>query len=385
MSGFPGKELTDRLLAWYHEHARSLPWREDPTPYHVWISEIMLQQTRVETVRPYYLRFIEALPDIPALATCPDDRLMKLWEGLGYYSRARNLKKTAQLLMQQGGNLPHDRDQLLGLPGIGHYTAGAILSIAFGIPAPAVDGNVLRVLSRVYGSREDIMTQSCRSSFEELVSKLLPQEMPGAFNQALMDLGAMVCIPSGAPLCRECPLQGLCRACEDRSWDVIPVRAAKKPRKTETKTVLVIRDQENVILRQRPEKGLLAGLYELPNYAGFLSSQEAISVVENLGLKPIRIRQLEDAKHVFTHVEWRMKGYLVLVEDAGWGTSDGHDDALNEEAEENRKKGRCFPARPESAAREYAVPSAFSAYMRLLEVPFGQEADEKTMKWSSET
>ncbi len=309
-------QITEPLLAWFAEHARTLPWREHPTPYYVWVSEIMLQQTRVEAVKPFFARFTEALPDAAALAACPGERLLKLWEGLGYYNRVQNMQKAARLIVEEyGGELPDTYEALCALPGIGSYTAGAIASIAYGRPVPAVDGNVLRVISRICGNEEDIMKQSVRARFAVELQRVMPQDRPGAFNQALMELGATVCLPNGAPECGRCPLRGVCYARESGRQLELPVKAAKKARRIEKRTVLVIRDSERAAVCRRPARGLLAGLYELPNVPGHLTQAEALAEVRSCGFEPIRILPLEPAKHIFSHIEWQMIGYMVLVED----------------------------------------------------------------------
>lgn len=219
------------LLAWYDSGRRILPWREEPTPYHVWLSEIMLQQTRVEAVKPYYDRFLQALPDIESLAAADEEKLLKLWEGLGYYNRARNLKKAAQILVSEyGGRMPDDYEIILSLPGIGSYTAGAISSIAFGKAYPAVDGNVLRILARLRTDERDILQAGVKKSVEEELADVMPKDRPGDFNQALMELGAMVCIPNGAPKCDVCPWKELCRARAQGITGEFPKKAGKKPR-----------------------------------------------------------------------------------------------------------------------------------------------------------
>ncbi len=348
--------IAPSLLLWFSETARELPWRSDPTAYHVWVSEIMLQQTRVEAVKPYYARFLQALPDVRALAECPTEQLLKLWEGLGYYNRVRNMQRAAAEVMERyGGELPSEFEELLTLPGIGRYTAGAIASIACSRAVPAVDGNVLRVVSRICGNREDIMKQSVRVLFEKELARILPVNAPGTFNQALMELGATVCVPNGAPLCGECPVRTFCYAYETGKQQEFPVRAAKKKRRVEERTVLVIRDGERAAIRRRPEKGLLAGLYELPNYPGLLSPDEALALVRSEGWNPIRIKKLEKAHHIFSHVEWRMEGYLVLVEEFDQEGKDGW-----------------ILAEPERTEREFPVPAAFSAYTKYLNIRLGQ-------------
>lgn len=342
------EEIAGPLLAWYDDNARILPWREDASPYRVWVSEIMLQQTRVEAVKPYFERFTSELPGIRELAECPEERLLKLWEGLGYYNRVRNMQKAAQAVMEEcGGRMPGDYEKLLKLPGIGHYTAGAVASIAFRIPVPAVDGNVLRVLSRVTMCGDDILKQSVKSRWESELKAVIPKDRPGDFNQALMELGAVICVPNGMPKCGSCPIRELCMAREhDRIFEY-PKKAQKKSRKVEDRTVLVIREGERTAICRRPEKGLLAGMYELPNLKGRLSQQEVLDYLKKRKLSPIRIRRLEDAKHIFSHIEWHMTGYLIRVEETENGESDG-----------------LIFVEPEKKEETYPIPSAFGAYMK---------------------
>ncbi|WP_418706515.1 A/G-specific adenine glycosylase, partial [Anaerotruncus massiliensis (ex Liu et al. 2021)] len=263
------EEIVEPLLGWYAENARDLPWRREVTPYRVWISEIMLQQTRVEAVKGYFARFIGALPGPAELAAVDERELLKLWEGLGYYSRARNLQKAARVIMETyGGELPASHEELLTLPGVGPYTAGAVASIAFGLPEPAVDGNVLRVLSRLTADNSDIADPAVKRAAERTVRGIIPAGRAGAFNQALMELGATVCAPNGPPACGRCPLAGLCAAHAAGNETAYPVKAAKKARRVEERTVLLLVRDELLALRRRPAKGLLAGLWELPNLPG---------------------------------------------------------------------------------------------------------------------
>ena len=362
------KNITGPLLGWFAGHARVLPWREDPSPYRVWISEIMLQQTRVEAVKPYFERFVGALPDVRALAECPEDGLLKLWEGLGYYNRARNLQAAARQIMEEyGGVMPADFDALLALPGIGRYTAGAVSSIAFGRPAPAVDGNVLRVLTRLTEDDTDIMKQAFRREAEEaLAGVLCGLEACGAFNQALMELGALVCVPNGDPHCAECPLADLCAAHAAGRETEFPVKAKAKARRIEQKTVLVIRDGERFALTKRPAKGLLAGMYEFPCAAGRLGEEEALKQAEALGFTPLRIRPLSEAKHIFSHVEWHMTGWVIRV-----AAADGSDGQPGGAADDIRSDGAIFLATREETERDFPVPAAYAAYMRELQVKVG--------------
>lgn len=344
-------EIVQPLLNWYQDNKRTLPWREDPVPYHVWISEIMLQQTRVEAVKEYYRRFLDELPDVASLAAVQEDRLLKLWEGLGYYNRARNLKKAAVMIMDTYcGNMPDTYDELLKLPGIGAYTAGAVASIAFGEDVPAVDGNVLRVITRVTGDFSDISEESVRKRIAGDLSEILPKGKSGIFNQALMDLGAMICIPNGQPKCEQCPWKDLCVARQGDMIDRIPYKTAKKQRTVEKKTVLVIRLKGGVLLHKRPDRGLLAGLYELPSMEGYCKKKEALDYVRELGFSPIYIESLPPAKHIFTHKEWLMKAYLVRA------------DELSEAQDITKKDKRWHLAAPEETEQGYPIPSAFSAY-----------------------
>jgi A/G-specific adenine glycosylase len=358
------ENIVTPLLSWYDGHARMLPWREDNSPYRVWVSEIMLQQTRVEAVKPFFERFLNALPDVQSLADCPEDELLKLWEGLGYYNRVRNMQKAARIVVDTyGGQFPADYEKLLALPGIGHYTAGAIGSIAFGIPMPAVDGNVLRVISRIQASFEDIMKQSVKNAMEQQVEQIIPKDRAGDFNQALIEIGAIVCVPNGKAKCEECPLSELCQARIRGIVDELPKKKAKKERRIEEKTVLVLREGERVGLRKRPAKGLLAGLYELPNLEGHQSEDEVLSQVKDWGLSPIRILPLDGAKHIFSHVEWQMTGYIVSLEET--------------ENMENIDQRGLFFIEAEETMEKYPIPAAFAAYARYMNIVLGQEKYEE--------
>jgi A/G-specific adenine glycosylase len=302
------------LTQWYKTEARELPWRSDPNPYYVWISEIMLQQTRVDTVIPYFLRFIAEVPTVEALALIDEEKLLKLWQGLGYYNRALNLKKAAQMIVETfGGGIPSDMKDLISLPGIGVYTAGAISSIAFGKAVPAVDGNVLRIIARITASREDIGDPKTKKLFEPLVAAMIPAIAPGDFNQALMDLGATICLPNGEPKCSECPVQGYCESYRKSLTFEIPVMPDKKARRIEKKTVLLITYNDKFALRKRDETGLLPNLWEFPNFEGHLTLEQCVPVLNGLGITACEVSELPPAKHIFTHLEWHMKGYFVRV------------------------------------------------------------------------
>ena len=304
--------LPTALLPWYGENARKLPWRKDHQPYHIWLSEIMLQQTRAETVKPYYERFVERFPDIQSLAKAPEDVVFKLWEGLGYYSRARNLLKTARILAgRPGGSFPHTYDELLKLPGVGEYTAGAIASICYGYPVPAVDGNVLRVVSRITELSLPVDYPRVRRETTEALRRVYPAGRCGDFTQSLMEIGAMVCLPTGVPRCGDCPASGFCLARANDTVSMLPAREKKKARKIEDITVLVLTAGRATAVRRRKNSGLLAGMWELPNVSGFRTSEEAAALAAEWGAEPTGISDALEKKHVFTHCEWRMYCYYV--------------------------------------------------------------------------
>lgn len=357
---FPAKTLAaivSPLLLWFHTEKRTLPWRGDPQPYHVWVSEIMLQQTRVTAVLPYFTRFVAALPDVAALADAPEDVLLKLWEGLGYYSRARNLKKAAQIICRDhGGVMPRDFSTLLALPGIGRYTAGAISSIAYGAPCPAVDGNVLRVIARLTASPLDIMKERTRREAEQAIAAILPADA-GSFNQALMELGALVCLPRGTARCDICPLAHLCRANATETTAAFPVKAPKKPRRIEPRTVFRLERDRRIAIDRRPAKGLLAGLWELPNFTGALTRADVRRLAREAGWKIESLKPLPPARHVFTHVEWHLTGWQITIADE----NDGNGPA-------SRPPVPFPPLRwvtPEEAARHYGIPAAFHYYFPI--------------------
>lgn len=338
------------LLDWFGYNARILAWRENPIPYYVWVSEIMLQQTRVEAVKGYFDRFITALPDIRALAEVPEEKLLKLWEGLGYYTRVRNLQKAARLVMRDyGGELPADYNTLLQLPGIGTYTAGAIASIAYQLPVPVVDGNVLRVTKRIAGSFDDITKDQVKRELWQDLKNIIPKERPGDFNQSLMELGATVCLPNGKPLCDKCPVMHLCRAFHEDNIDKIPVKPPKKNRRSENRTILLIEYQQRYAIRKREEKGLLAGLWELPGIDGKLTEKKLKPVLKELGLDVESILPMGEAKHIFTHVEWHMVGYHVLLRSI-----------------EQKELAELIFADRNEINEKYSIPNAFSAYTKVI-------------------
>ena len=347
------EQLPIPLLQWFRDNARVLPWRSEPTPYHVWVSEIMLQQTRVAAVLEYYRRFMAALPAVADLAEVEEGRLLKLWEGLGYYNRARNLQKAARQIMGEfGGVFPGTYEAIRSLAGVGDYTAGAIASIAFGIPVPAVDGNVLRVVARITGDRGDIQKSSTKERIRSALLETMPVQAPGDYNQALMELGATVCLPNGAPLCRRCPAAGLCTALREGTTGELPVKAPKKPRRVEERTVYLIFSGGKVALRRRPARGLLAGLWEYPNE---LRTDEG--ALSRWGIVPARLERGGTGKHIFSHIEWHMTALLV------------------EAASPALPEGWVW-AGPRELEEVYAVPNAFRAFAGAarsgLEVPAQQ-------------
>lgn len=304
------EQLPIPLLVWYRENARVLPWRSHPTPYRVWISEIMLQQTRVAAVLDYYRRFLEAAPTPAELAALPEDQLMKLWQGLGYYSRARNLQKAARQIMDDFcGVFPNTYADIRSLAGVGDYTAGAISSIAFGLPTPAVDGNVLRVTARICGDDGDITTPAMKKKVTQALAQVIPLDAPGDFNQAMMELGATICLPNGAPLCEKCPASGFCLAYQEGRTGELPVKAPKKPRRVEERTVYLLFYEDQVALRRRPKKGLLAGLWEYPNELAVETDWLA-----QWGLSSKTVYRAGAGKHIFSHIEWHMTALAVELD-----------------------------------------------------------------------
>ena len=345
------QNFTRSVLSWYDAGHRDLPWRRDREPYHVWLSEIMLQQTRVEAVRGYYARFLAELPDIPSLAACDPDRLHKLWEGLGYYSRVRNLQKATKLVCAQyGGQLPADYAALRALPGIGEYTAGAIASISFGLPVPAVDGNVLRVFSRLYNDPGVITEPAVKKAFTARVMEHQPPEKAGDYNQALMELGALVCVPNGAPLCGQCPLAEVCRARAAGTTAQLPQKAKPKPRKIVPVTLALVESPAGFLVQQRPQKGLLAGLWQPVLWEGeHLLQAEVLARLAALGLDTgtAAPAALPAAKHIFTHIEWLMSGVQLHV------------------PVQSAPAGYVWASR-EQLRTTYTLPGAFRAYKPLL-------------------
>lgn len=334
--------LPGLLLPWFHTAKRDLPWRQDREPYHVWLSEIMLQQTRVEAVKGYYNRFLTRCPTIEALAQIDETELLKLWEGLGYYSRVRNLQKAARVIMaQHGGIFPNDYQAIRSLPGIGDYTAGAISSICFDERTPAVDGNVLRVVSRFSNFHGCIDTPGVKKEIHNALAEIYPPEA-GQFTQALMELGAIVCLPNGTPLCGECPLQSLCQAKKYGTIPQLPVRAEKKPRQQVDMTVFLITANGKIALRRRPQEGLLAGLYEFPNLPNVLTPEQMITAAEDWGLHPQELEKIVQRKHIFTHIQWNMTGVRLHC---------------------NTENQDFIWVTPEELTQDYALPTAFRQFL----------------------
>ena len=351
------ERMVSPLLTWFKDSARVLPWRGNPTAYNVWISEIMLQQTRVEAVKPYYDRFMKLFPDVFALADAEDEILLKAWEGLGYYNRVRNLKKAAiEICEKYGGNIPDNYEEIIKLPGIGSYTAGAVLSIAYNRKEPAVDGNVLRVLSRIRGDYRDVLDVKVKKDIEEDIRTIMPKEA-SLFNQAMMELGAMVCVPNGAPKCAVCPVAEFCYANKNQCHQELPVKAPKKKRAIEHKTVLIIQDGNKTVLKKRPDKGLLAGMYEFPMLDGNKTKEEVLEYLKKEGFGMLHIKKAPEGKHIFTHKEWHMKGYVIKVD----------------ELEPFRGKKEFLFVETNEAEEKYPLPSAFKVYFKYLSMKTGKD------------
>jgi len=333
-------ELPGLLLPWYAQNKRDLPWRENRDPYRVWLSEIMLQQTRVEAVRGYYARFLTALPTVQALADCGEQQLLKLWEGLGYYNRARNLQKAAKIIAQTG--FPDSYEGWLALPGVGEYTAGAVASICFDRPVAAVDGNVLRVLSRYQADPSPITEPAVKKQVKAALEAVYPAEQPGAFTQTLMELGATVCVPNGAPKCEKCPLSGQCKAFLQEKTADFPVKAAKKERKIQQRAVFLLRCGDKLALEKRPARGLLAGLWQLPNVEGILTAEQAAAQAAQWGCEPHDVLSIRQKKHIFTHITWEMEGFELVC---------------------GQESDRFVWATPAQLEEEYPLPTAFRQFL----------------------
>lgn len=337
------KGLPERLLNWYEKNARSLPWRQDQDTYHIWLSEIMLQQTRVDTVIDYYHRFLEAFPTVYDLANADIERVLKLWEGLGYYSRARNLHKTAKIIVEKyEGEFPRNHKELLALPGIGGYTAGAIASISFNLPIAAVDGNVLRVISRITEDYRCIDHENTKKEIGKNLEEVYPKDRCGDFTQSLMELGATICLPNGSPLCHQCPVRAICMANKNGTQEFLPVRKEKTVRKEQQKTLFVFNAQGKIALQRREEKGVLEGMWELPNREGTLDHREVASYVEQLGILDYKVENPKRGQHIFTHIKWEMVCYYIYCEEPF---------------------GSFIWADAEALEKEYSIPTAFKKFL----------------------
>lgn len=348
------KKQIEDLLDWYRLNARELPWRKNRDAYRIWVSEIMLQQTRVEAVKPFYERFMNRYPEVSALADAEEEELLKYWEGLGYYNRVRNMQKAAIMVRDAyGGCMPVTYEVLLKLPGIGPYTAGAIASIAGGEQVPAVDGNVLRVMTRLLGDDSNISEPATVKAIREKLEGCMPAEA-GAFNQALMELGATVCLPNGEPQCEHCPWQESCRARLEGRIHELPVKSKTRARSIEAKTLILLEGSAGIALHKRPAKGLLAGMYEFPSLEGHKSEEEVLRCVKEWGYHPLQIRALEDYVHIFTHKEWHMKAFKIRI------------DEIADYRKKDDRNGFFFVDASEIQVN-YPLPSAFAPYRKYIE------------------
>lgn len=339
------EKIVEPLVKWFQENGRELPWREKKNPYTIWISEIMLQQTKIEAVKKYYERFMKQIPDISTLATIEEEKLLKLWEGLGYYNRARNLKKAAVKMVEDyNGKMPTNYEELKQLPGIGEYTAGAIASIAYQEKVTAVDGNVLRVISRVLGSKKDVLLQATKKEITQILQNVMPEES-GDFNEGLMELGEKICIPNGKPICNKCPIQKSCIAYQKNLTHEIPVRIKKLNRRKENRTVFILQYQDKIAIQKRPEKGLLANLYEFPNVLEYKTKAEIEKLLKDWNLSKIEIQELGSYQHVFSHVEWNMLGYHIKVDN---------------------KNMEFHWVEKEELENQYAIPTAFQYFKEKI-------------------
>ena len=344
------KEDSIKIISWYKNNQRILPWRENNNPYNVWISEVMLQQTRIEAVIPKYLAFMYELPNIHALASVNDDKLMKLWEGLGYYSRARNLKKCAIAIENNyNGIFPSDKKELMKLPGIGFYTAGAISAISFGNPVSAIDGNVLRVYSRYIAYKEDIRDKEVSLRFSKEIESTIQDfdsDSVRLFTQGIMELGEVICIPNGKPHCDKCPLSNNCKAYKNNLINSIPYKSKLNKRKIINKTVFIIHDSNTYFMHKRDSNGLLANLFEFVNVDKFLKENEVNDYIQNLHFTVISIKKSVNSKHIFTHLEWNMQAYEIEV-------------SYNNQPLDNH-----YYYLTKEEIQLISIPSAFNAYLK---------------------
>lgn len=340
------QEITKPLVNWFQKEKRDLPWRHTSDSYKIWISEIMLQQTRVEAVKGYYERFLQALPTLEDLAKVKEDELLKLWEGLGYYSRAKNLKKCAELLIQNNlKELPHDYIELMKLPGIGPYAAGSIGSIAYQLKTPAIDGNVLRVMTRLHEDDRDILNSKVRKDYFEKLQKIMPDNTRD-FTESLMELGALICLPNGVPLCEKCPISFYCQSYKNQTIHKYPVKKKEVKRKIEEKTILILEYNGLYAIQKRPSKGLLASMYEFLNISSNLQESEVKKWLEDKKITDYQIEDFGSAKHIFSHIEWHMKGYRIKC------LSKNNLDLIWASKEELEKK--------------YSIPNAYIKYLNKI-------------------
>jgi A/G-specific adenine glycosylase len=347
------REAGLRLLTWYEANKRDLPWRRIRDPYAIWVSEVMLQQTRVETVIPYWERWLTLFPTVEALARAPEEEVLKAWEGLGYYTRARNLQKAARVVCERhGGIVPDTLEEMRALPGVGPYTAGAVLSIAYDREVPAVDGNVFRVLARLFLIEEDIMKPKVRKTFESIAEYMIPQGRAASFNQGLMELGATVCIPK-KPRCHNCPVQELCMAYAEGVQEEFPVKGKKKPPRPVDMTAALLRVEDRLLIRRRPETGLLAGLWEFPGGERREGETLEQALVRNLqeahGITVQPISLFATVEHTFSHLHWTMRVYECTL-----------DSGMVRESEDVQWV-------PVEKLGEYAFPVAHGKVVKLLD------------------
>lgn len=340
------QEMVPPLIDWFKKEKRDLPWRKTNDSYKIWISEIMLQQTRVEAVKEYYRRFLYELPTLQDLARIEEDKLLKLWEGLGYYRRARNLKKCAEQLIEENKTeLPRDYEELKKLPGIGPYAAGAIGSIAYNLKTPAIDGNVLRVMTRIFEDARDINKEAIRKEYFQKLERIMP-ENTREFTESLMELGAMICIPNGKPNCKKCPIAFLCQSYKHQTMQNYPRKKEEKKRKVEDKTVLLLKYNETFAIQKRPEEGLLASLYEFYNLPGKFSLTKLKEHLNEKKIEYLKIKKLDSAKHIFSHLEWNMSGYLVICK--------------------KKPKKTFLWASMEELKSIYSIPNAYSKFIKQI-------------------
>ncbi|MGI6174206.1 MAG: A/G-specific adenine glycosylase [Christensenellales bacterium] len=335
-------KIAQALLSWHDANKRDLPWNGEKDPYRIWLSEIMLQQTRTETAKGYYHRFLEAFPDVFALAEAEEEKVLKCWEGLGYYSRARNLLKTAKIVARErSGAFPDTVEGLKALPGIGEYTAGAIASVAYGRAVPSVDANQQRAIARLFAIREDVSSAAGRARVKAAAMQMIDPNRPGDFNHALMGLGAMVCLPK--PKCDICPVVSYCEGKRLGIAEELPVMPEKRQRRVEHRAVAVVFSRGRVLLLKRTGKGMLQGMFEFPNFLDAHSTEDVAEALAEIGVKARFEKRLTDAKHIFTHVEWHMTGYLFCATETG-----------------------NLPFYTKEEAQHLAIPSAFRAYREFI-------------------